>query len=300
MFLGIEIGGTKLQAALGNADGVLTQTWRGEVDLSRGAEGIISTLQWVMADMQRLAQEAGSTLEAIGIGYGGPVDMRDGSVIKSHHVRGWDGYPLQAWAERISEVPCVVANDADVACLGEALHGAGLGHDPLFYLTVGSGIGGGFFTQGQIYAGQGRGAAEIGHLRVGPQGEILEHFSSGWGIQNRYHERTRAFLKVPEIAALASHGHPDASFILDQAVHYLALSINQMITLLCPARVVIGGGVSLLGEQLFGPLRQKIEAQTFAPYAGLTTVVPAALGEEVVLHGALALAKQKVMHAATH
>jgi glucokinase len=166
---------------------------------------------------------------------------------------------------------------------------------PVFYITVGSGIGGGLILDGKIYRGVGKGAAEVGHLRpvypLGPtpHDDILEHFSSGWGI-GKAGNRTGK-----EVAEAAMRGDPAAVAVFDRATQALAEGICSVIKLICPRRIVIGGGVSLVGEALFfQPIRRYVAERGFAAFAGLTDIVPAALGEEVVVHGALALARDRV------
>src|SRR4029079_11012178 len=114
-------------------------------------------------------------------------------VIKSHQIMGWDGFPLAQWLTELLGWPVALGNDADVAGLAEALFGAGKGLSPIFYITIGSGIGGGLIINGEIYRGCGRGAAEVGHLRMSdfdlPK-LPLETFASGWGIQEKYAQRT--------------------------------------------------------------------------------------------------------------
>ena len=106
-------------------------------------------------------------IEAAGIGFGGPVDVRHGRTQKSFQIDGWDDFPLADWIGEHLGVPRVVLeNDADTAGLAEARFGAGIGHSPLLYMTVGSGIGGALIVDHQIYRGFGQGAIEIGHLRV--------------------------------------------------------------------------------------------------------------------------------------
>jgi glucokinase len=209
----------------------------------------------------------------------------------------------------------VICNDADVAGLAEALFGAGKGFSLIFYITVGTGIGGGLVIDGQIYRGVGRGAAEVGHLRPvyppSPHGHerILEDWASGWGIGRSAQDAERAGVDVSGIrraagggpltgkavAEAARLGDAVALGILDEAVQALAEGVCSVIKLLCPRRVIIGGGVSLVGEELlFRPLRRYVAERGFAAFAGLTDIVPAALGEEVVVHGALALARQKL------
>src|SRR4051794_491711 len=167
MFLGIEIGGTKLQLGLGRGDGVLTALWRGTVNPAAGSDGIRAQ---IIAAVPELLAKAGinrAELRGVGIGFGGPTDDATQTVIKSHQIEGWDGFPLADWvSDLLDGVPSVLGNDADVAGLAEALFGAGKGLSPIFYITVGTGVGGGLIVDGKIYRGVGRGAAEIGHLRI--------------------------------------------------------------------------------------------------------------------------------------
>lgn len=304
MFLGIEIGGTKLQLGLGRGDGVIAALWRGTVNPADGSEGIRKQIVAAVPELLAKADLSAGSLAGVGIGFGGPTDDASQTVIKSHQIEGWDGFPLADWVSDLVGVPAVLCNDADVAGLAEALFGAGKGLSPIFYITVGTGVGGGLIIDGQIYRGVGRGAAEIGHYVVVERGDdepdlTTESLASGRAIE-RFARKDG--IEVPGgavtaevVAEMARAGDFRANRILATATQGLASAISQMITFLCPARVVIGGGVSLMGEDLFfAPLRRLVEERVFEPFRGLTDVVPAALGEEVVVHGALALARQKL------
>src|SRR6266566_2617505 len=170
MFLGIEIGGTKLQLGLGLGDGTLAGLWRDTVDVAAGPEGIRRQITAAVPELLAKANVDRAQVRGVGIGFGGPVDDATHTIIKSHQIEGWDNFPLAAWITDMLGWPAVLGNDADVAGLAEALFGAGKGLSPIFYITIGSGIGGGFIINGEIYRGVGRGAAEIGHLResLGP------------------------------------------------------------------------------------------------------------------------------------
>jgi glucokinase len=316
MFLGIEIGGTKVQLGLGEGDGVLCGLWRGPVDVPAGAEGIRRQIAKAVPELLGKAGLAKDQVNGIGIGFGGPVDDQTRKVIKSHQIEGWDNFPLADWIGDILGWPAVLGNDADVAGLAEALFGAGKGLSPIFYVTIGSGIGGGLIIGGEIYRGSGRGAAEIGHLRIfDPRTktiDVAEHHASGWAIGHapelatryRLGADTEPFWRSPEelarltasdVARAAGEGNVLACRILSHAWDSLAEAICQVIALLGPRRLVIGGGVSLMGEALlFEPLRAKVAARVFKPFAGSYDIAPAALGEEVVVHGALALARQRL------
>ena len=299
MLIGIEIGGTKLQACLADMDGKIVHVWRTTVNSDRQAAGIRETMSASLPELMKLVPP-GQQLAGVGVGYGGPVDAKTGKTIISHQILGWENFPLAEWLGQLLKSPVLVGNDADVAGLGEATKGAGREHDPVFYITVGSGIGGGLILGGAIYPGCGKGAAEIGHLMVDRHGEILEHVASGWGIQRRFANAvksgrstivTKAAPTVQEIAIAARDDDALARETITEAVDALAWGICQTTALVCPRRFVIGGGVSLLGEALFfRPLREAVDRMVFKPFRGLFDIVPAALGEEVVLHGALSLA----------
>lgn len=315
MYLGIEIGGTKSQLGLGRGDGELLGLWRGTVDVAAGGDGIRRQIVGAVPELLASAGVNRGELKGVGVGFGGPVDDATRSVIKSHQIAGWDGFPLADWLGEALALPAVLGNDADVAGLAEALFGAGKGLSPVHYMTIGSGIGGGLILDGQIHRGTGRGAAEIGHLKVRdprtPDGrlEVLEHIASGWAIGRYARERAAADpaagavliaragardqITAQTVGEMVTVGDPLAVRVLGTALDALADAICAAIVLVCPRRVVIGGGVSLIGERhFFEPLRERITGRVFPPFAGLTDVAPAALGEAVVVHGALALARR--------
>jgi glucokinase len=310
-YLGIEIGGTKLQLGVGPDDGKLRGLWRGAVDVAAGPEGIRRQITAAVPELLASSGIDRSQLRGVGVGFGGPVDDATHTVIRSHQIAGWDDFPLADWVSDVVGLPAVLGNDADVAGLAEALHGAGKGLSPIFYITIGSGIGGGLIIGGEIYRGCGRGAAEIGHLMFEVTGWRfdLEDVASGWGLQRRVQDAFRDGWGDPRqlrslarggpitaalIAEAARQGDTIAETVLGDALHHLARAICHVIALLCPRRIVIGGGVSLIGEDmLFEPLRRLVAERVFAPFAGLTDIVPAALGEEVVVHGAIALARKR-------
>ena len=182
MYLAIEIGGTKLQLGVGAAKGGrLAEVRRLDVDPQQGAEGIRRSIQQVGPELVKRHQVA-----AVGIGFGGPVDAEAGRTILSHHVEGWNDFPLVSWCRQVLGLPAVLGNDSDLAGLGEARFGAGRGKRIVFYSNAGTGIGGALVIDGRLYRGSGGVASELGHLRPGLQCEepeqILESISAGWGI----------------------------------------------------------------------------------------------------------------------
>src|SRR4051812_28846530 len=137
MLLGIEIGGTKLQIVRGDNDGNIVKKTRVAVDKKLGGEGIRKSIQ--------NALEETGLIQAVGVGFGGPVDWKTGRVCCSHQIEGWSDFELGhwLWEQDVIGTAVAVENDANTACLGEALRGAGQGRNPVFYVTLGSGVGGG-------------------------------------------------------------------------------------------------------------------------------------------------------------
>src|SRR5688572_19579352 len=181
-FLGIEIGGTKLQIVQGDGAGRIERRWRANVDKERGGAGILEQLR---EGIEQLSSSPDSGCGGVAVGFGGPVDRAAGRVRVSHQIPGWEDFPLRQWLEDLTGGPVVLENDANTAALGEALRGAGQGHDPVFYVTLGSGVGGGLVAGGSIYHGAAPGEAEFGHLRLDRDGATVESRCSGWAVDAR-------------------------------------------------------------------------------------------------------------------
>ena len=306
--IGIEIGGTKLQAGVGPADGRRLGLARCRVDAPRGAAGIREAIPGLVRDALAQAGATGRDVAGVGVGFGGPVDSRRGTILLSHQIEGWQGFPLLAWLEERWGRPAAVQNDASLAGYAEAMIGAGRGRRRIFFVTLGSGVGGGLVTDGAIEEGQGLGAAEIGHTWVpdpSTGGAVhLEDVCSGWSIGRRARELL-ARGKAPGLAELAGGrpeamtaqtvhaaaeaGNAEARALLEETARTLALGLGTVVALLNPERFVIGGGVSLMGPLFWDPLREHLRQRAFGPFAGSFDVVRAELGEEVVVAGGILL-----------
>ena len=312
-YLGIEIGGTKLQFGVGTGrSGELLTLVRRDVDREAGAAGILRQIAEVAPGL--VAEYA---VAAIGIGFGGPVDAEAGRVTRSNQVAGWEDMPLVEWCTELLGIPTVLANDCDCAALAEARYGAGRDSTTVLYVTVGTGIGGGLVVGGKLL-GRGRPAvAEIGHLRPGTDAvtgaDTVEAVAAGPAIAQEVRRRLNAGTVPPEarqellrrcgydperltaklVAEAAAGGNAIATAVLQRAIRMLGWAIAQALTLTAADVVVVGGGVSLIGEAgFFEPLREAVAGFVFAPLRGSYRVVPAGLGEGVVVCGAVGLAPQ--------
>ena len=250
-FLGIEIGGTKLQLVTGDEDARITARRRFTVEKQRGGAGIREQIASALPELLELAKPA-----AIGVGFGGPVDSATGQISCSHQIEGWSEFPLGAWLRSLTGLPVTVDNDANTAALGEALRGAGVGSNPVFYVTLGSGVGGGLVVDRRIYHGAKPGEAEIGHVRLDKSGVIIEQRCSGWAVDRKIRE---ACLREPwcplsKLTADADHGEARAlapalaqgdalaQRILDEVADDLTFGLSHVTQLMHPEVIVLGGG----------------------------------------------------------
>jgi glucokinase len=298
---GIEIGGTKLQVVVGSPDGVILQRWRYPVDRSAGGKGIRASIQTALAELRRHY-----SIQGVGIGYGGPIDWRTGVVCCSHHVEGWSDFPLGPWVRELTQTPVWVDNDANVAALGEAYRGAGTGKDPVFYVTLGSGVGGGLVAGGRIYHGAVPGEAEIGHVRLDRSGAIIESRCSGWAVDARVRgvigrepegvlARLAAGVTGGEARVLGSaieSGDATARQLLDEVAEELGFGLSHVAHLMHPEVIVLGGGLSLLGEPLRLRVAEALPRFLMGAFLPGPAVVLASLREDAVPAGALLLCQR--------
>jgi glucokinase len=280
--LAIDVGGTKFSVAMFDGTTMIARESR-STDREGGRDWMVSQLGGIAGTWQREYRP-----QRCGIGFGGPVDYARQRVALSTHVGGWNDFDLPAFIRSEAGVPAVMDNDANVGALGEYAYGAGRGFDPLFYMTLSTGIGGGIVTRGEIYRGADSYAGEIGHLTVEPQGPeclcgacgCFERMCCGLWLERDHGRSARELLGDP-------------AFVRRYVVG-LARGLKSAIMLLNPARIVIGGGISKAGDALFVPLREELSRQITAWSRARVDVQPAALGDDSVLYGALALAESSI------
>jgi glucokinase len=267
----------------------------------------------IMLELARQVLQ-GEQPEAIGVSFGGPVDSQAGRVRLSHHVPGWEDAPLAQRLQAEFGCPVLVDNDANVAALGEFRFGAGRGCHSLMYITVSTGVGGGWILEGKIWHGADGMAGEIGHTIVDPNGPrclcgkrgCLERLASGPYLAEDARQRLRS---QPEsgarlvelaggdlesisgklVAQAAALGDPLALELLDRAAWALGTGIGNAANLVNPGRFILGGGVTQSGERFWSGVRSAAH-QTALPEVNFE-ILPAELGDDAPLWGAVALAE---------
>jgi glucokinase len=299
--VGIEIGGTKLQVVVGDESAAILERERFVVDRAKKSRGIRQQLEGSLKSLVARWKPA-----AIGVGFGGPVEWRSGRIARSHHVEGWAGVELGQWLRRATRLPVNVDNDANVAALGEASRGSGAGFNPVFYVTLGSGVGGGLVVDGRIYHGAAPGESELGHVRLDRDGTIVEDRCSGWAVDAKIRRLKEAGApgelcsaigdtRVGESKHLAqalAKGDRAAWAILSETAEDLAFGLSHVVHLFHPEMIVLGGGLSLVGEPLRAAVAAALPGFLMEVFQPGPEVRLAALGEDAVPVGALLLARE--------
>ena len=309
--VGLDIGNTRLTVAAADEHGTLLAKLQERAPASGSAEAALPVLYALTDQAITALRDSGRDLRAIGLGFGGPVDMAHGTVRCSFHSARWNGLALgRLFAARYG-APSVLDNDANAGGLGEALFGAGRGASSLLYVNVGTGIGGAVILDGAIHHGATSSAGEIGHVCVDPAGPLcncgrrgcLEAISSGTAIARRARELLASdegatsslapladTVRSEQVTRAAGAGDPLARRIVDAAGTALGLAIANVVSVLDPHLVVIGGGLSEAGEVFLSPVRQAFATYAAPPACDETRIVPAELGYDAGVRGAVALA----------
>jgi len=317
LILALDFGGTKLAA--GTVEAGSREWLRRESQLSPKNGDALNDVEVMRSLISAVLDNRRP--DAIGVSFGGPVDAQTGIVRLSHHVPGWENIPLKLLLEEEYKAPVSIDNDANVAAIGEHRFGSGQGYDSLFYITISTGVGGGWILNNQLWQGTGGMAGEIGHVVVDPRGPVclcgkrgcVERFASGPYIAQNARELLEKVaqqstnssenmqgdilrklvgnnldLITGQIVSLAaSNGDELAKSVLYTAAWALGVGIGNVANLMNPQRFILGGGVTKAGD-IFWTIVRKTAHQTALPEVNFE-IVRAVLGDDAPLWGAVAL-----------
>ncbi len=311
--IGIDLGGTKISTALvDNAGEIMAHDYR-ETRANEGQETVIGRMLDAARRVMAQAEVEATEVSVVGIGAPGPLDIKAGMVVAPPNLPGWNHVPLKQLIEAELGITTFLENDANAAALGEHRFGAGRGTEHMIYVTVSTGIGGGLVLGERLYHGVGGVAGEIGHVTLLPNGPLcncgnrgcLESLASGTAIAREARERVargtptlmadmakgdprRITAKL--VAEAASQGDAEAQHILSEAMNYLGIGMANLANLFNPQLIVIGGGLTNIGETLFEPVRRAIHRHAFTSAAQAVRVARAELGDDAGVMGAAAVA----------
>ncbi len=317
--VGIEISGSgsRQSVALADLNGTILRRTRRPLEYVPDAATVLTIIDEMIAEVASPEQLKEGRLLRIGVAIGGLVDAAQGIVRTLHHAHGWDNYPLQDYFEKKFAVPCIIDNNANAAALAEVQYGSGKGERNVLYVGLGRGIGGGLVVNGHIYHGSSCTAGEIGHLFVkedGPRCSCgktghLEAIVSAQAIVRTMiglsveHPETEAALRrvtgaraervtVLQIFQLAAEGDVVALHVVNEIYTYLGIALANIVHLINPGMIILGGSVAQVGAPLLEPLRKRLQELCLPAAFEALHIVQSSLGSEADLMGAVTLALQ--------
>jgi len=315
--LAIDLGGTKIAAALIAPDNRVMDRTHSPTLVSEGLQPVVDR---IFAMIDRLLSQCttdAAQLDGIAIAAAGAIDTDKGLITSSPNLPGWSNVPLRDMVRERYGVDSCLVNDANAAALAEHRLGAGRGTNNLIYLTVSTGIGGGIIVNGELYSGISGCAGELGHMTIdanGPEcdcGNVgcLEVFASGKAVAGEAKRRIKQGrqsrltdivsgnlegITAEKVAMAAQGGDRLAMEVISRAAGYLGVGMVNLVNIFNPEMIVVGGGLSKMGELLLGPARQVVKQRVFPLCAGAVRIVTAELGDDAGVLGAAIYARQQI------
>jgi len=310
--LGVDLGGTKILTALVGDDGGIVARERVRTPQD-GPDSVVAAVAGTIEAVLAAAGVSRRDVVGVGVGAPGPLNPDTGMVFQPPNLAGWHDVPLGALLTERLGVRATVANDADAAALGEWRFGAGRGIDDLVYVTVSTGIGGGIIIGGKLLLGVSGTAGEIGHMTIDVNGPrcvcgntgCLEVLAAGPAIARAAQEAVRGgaastllsraggrveAITARVVADAAAAGDALAAAVFNRAATYVGVGVANLLNLLNPAMVIIGGGVSKAGDLLLEPVRRTARQRAFLRPARDARIVLSHLGDDVGAIGAATVA----------
>ncbi|HUT23317.1 MAG TPA: ROK family protein [Sumerlaeia bacterium] len=313
-YLGVDLGGTRIKAAVAGGDGRIAAEERAPTESQEGPDSVIARI----AALARLTGEkAGVEVESMGIGLPGTLDIPNGvTLYMPNFPTHWQNVPVRDKLEKLLDWPVYLLNDVRTATLGELDFGCGKSAPTLIFMALGTGVGGGVVIDGRLRLGKLGSAGELGHIVVQPYGGLpcgcggqgcLETVASGPALCG---EGVRLLLSglAPKLfdivegnpAGVTAETMGEAARAGDQRVlmaiermgHFLGLAVTDLVVAIHPELVVIGGGVAGLGDMLFNAIRKTLRKKVGIFSTDDIRIEPSALGDRAGVLGAVALAKR--------
>ncbi len=315
--LGVDLGATHAMLLLANYAAHVVKEIERPIDINQGPEIV---LQLVDGFIKEILKDTGlniSDIKAVCLGVPGPVVLKEGMVSEPPIMPGWDKFPIEGHIRSLWKIPAIVGNDAELGAIGEWAYGAGRGEKNLAYVKVGKGIGAGLLLDGQIYHGSTGSAGEIGHITIDENGPLcscgnrgcLEAVAGGNAVANKAIEYVRRgqrtelssihpieSIQARDVIAAACSGDLISQQILAEAGAHLGTAIAGLVNLFNPSMIVIGGGVSQIGDLLLEPIRRTVQKRSLKMASRRLRISTALLGRRSSGMGAVVQALSLVLH----
>ena len=288
MLAGIDLGGTQVRVALARSDGNVIASVKTKTPLLRTPQGMVD---WAAAEIDR--HRGREKVRSIGIGAPGPIDIKHGVLVNPPNLPGWRNVPLAAMLAQVTGAKVHLANDADMAGLGEFHHGAGRGTRNMVYITWSTGVGGGLIIDGKLHRGGHGTAGEVGHMIIDPNGPLdqcgqrgcLEAFIGGANLARETGH------SAAELFAAAARGDRHARTVVERAARYMGIALISLTNVIDPEMFVIGGGISRSWSLIEPTIIETLRSSPFIKPARRPRLRRARLGDRAGQIGAVEWAR---------
>ncbi|WP_027724909.1 ROK family protein [Tuberibacillus calidus] len=295
--IGIDIGGTKTAIAIVNENGDIIEKDVLPTDTTISPEDMIGRINEKVAELIRASGVPVEALAGIGIGAPGTIDMTKGEIVLAPNLPKWRRAPIVPLVQEKFPVPVVLGNDANAAAVAEKWVGAAKNSDHFIYITISTGIGGGIFSNGKLFTGFKGNSAEIGHMVIefdGPlcgcgQKGCFEAVASGTAIAKHGSAIAGRPLTTKEVFELYRSGDAEMTAYVESVFQKIGAGVTSLVNILEPEMVVLGGGVTNVGEPLFQAVRQYVSEHAISVSGKATRIVPSELSQDTGVIGAAAL-----------
>lgn len=286
--IGLDIGGTKTAAVLGDFDGKIHLRDQFPTRPERGFDAAYGELCRCAELVIEKAKEDHKAPSCLSVSIGGPLDIDKGIILSPPNLPGWDDIPLKTMLEDRFELPAHIEHDGNAGALAEWFFGAGRGASNVIFLTMGTGFGGGLILDGRLYRGTSFLAGEVGHVRLrdsGPKayGKVgsWEAFCSGTGISLLAAGRGMRSTSPADLASLAERGDGDALALFDEVGRHLGRGLAILLDVLNPEVIIIGSLAVRLKDLVLEPAREEMSKEALPGAVSACRLVPAELGESL-------------------
>jgi len=307
--IGVDLGGTKISSAISDLEGHILYEVRVPTEGKEGEEKVMGRIIDSISKLMEMADASNTDIASIGVGTPGIIDKKEGKILRAYNLPFKD-YDLLGPIKRKFKSTCTLENDANAAALGEFFFGQGKGKSNLIYLTISTGVGGAAIIDGKLQEGSTGNAFEPGHMIIEPRSTVqcncglygdVEALASGTAITKRAKEAIergedtllRAYDSVSPKEVYEAYLKEDqvAMKILDEAFFYTGITVANLISLYNPEVLVIGGGVSFIGDLFFRKVKETAKKNCLSFLYDACEIMPSGLGENTGVMGALAVAK---------
>lgn len=317
LYLGIDLGGTKILSVVASSEGEILSLNYSPTHAQKGPEAVIQAIFGSVSSALRKSRIKKEKIRAAGIGAAGISNPETGLLYTSPNLPGWKDVPLRDMVEKKLGIKAFLMNDANAAALGELHYGAGRGARNLIYITLSTGIGGGIIIDGKLYGGAAGAAGEVGHMTIDVNGPrcgcgnsgCWETLASGTALAREARQR----IKEGASTSILSYSRGKASLVTAQAVHaaalagdvlakelvrqtgcYVGVGLANLINIFNPELIVVGGGLSHIGDMLLGPAMEVARERAFKTSFESVRLVSASLGDNAGALGAAAFAQEQI------